>query len=374
MTAPDKTFSRFRLGGLMLLIVASAGAGILWARQSRRVAHEARAIQAEAAAGPSVRVALVQADGADGQLKLQGEAQPYVSTTLYPKVSGFLRRITVDKGSLVRQGQLLAVVESTETDRDTAALRADCENKQRTAERNRELGKVGALSQQAVDDAVAAARVARERLASQATLEGYQHLTAPFSGVVTQRFADPGAMLQNGGSTATAQPVLTLAQVDRLRVVLYLDQQQASRLKVGTELEVRPTDRPDQVRKVRISRAAGAVDPRTRTLLVEADLDNRDGSFLPGGAVMASLRLPGRPGTLRIPSECLTIRGSQTQVAVVGPEHRIAYRTVTPGEDNGLTVQILQGLQAGEQVVLSPTVTLAEGASVQPMAIESSRK
>jgi len=370
----DRTFSRFRLGGFLLLIVVSAGVGVLWAHKDSSLKRESRSIKAETEAGPSVRVVTVQADGLDRFLKLQGEAQPFQSTTIYPKVSGFLRQILVDKGSLVRQGQLLAVVESTETDRDTAALKADYENKRQTAERDRTLAKVGAVSLQTMEDAEAAARIAREKLASQAALQGYQRITAPFPGVVTQRFADPGAMLQNGGATATGQPVLSLAQVDRLRVVIYLDQQAASRLKVGADLEVRPSDRPDQVRHLRISRAAGAVDPRTRTLLVEADLDNRDGSFLPGGAVTASLRLPGRDGVLKVPSETIMIRNNQAHVAVVTPDRIITYRPVMLGDDNGTTVEVMQGLKAGEKVVLSPSVTLVEGGGARTVEVDPPRK
>lgn len=366
--------SRFRLAGLALLLTAGSGLGVLWASKSRSVGDEAKSLSKEAEAGARVRVAQAEANGGDRALTVQGEAQPYVSATLYPKVSGFLRHIRVDKGSPVRQGQVLAVLEASETDRDAAALKADYENKRRTAERNRALTRDGILSAQALEDSEAAARVAMERLASQAVVQGYQRVVAPFSGVITQRFADPGALLQNGGSTATAQPVVSLAQVDRLRVVLYLDQQAAARVEVGAPLAVYPSGRPDVVRQIKISRRSGAVDPRTRTLAVEADLDNKDAAFLPGGSIMAKLQLSQAQAGLRIPSEAVFLREGKPCLAIVSPDQRLTLRQVVLGDDTGSLVQVFSGLQPGERVVLSPAITLKEGDRVVPVeSVKASR-
>jgi multidrug efflux pump subunit AcrA (membrane-fusion protein) len=129
----DQGFSRFRLGGVVLLVVAASSIALLWAVQRAGVRAEARQLQAAEAAGPRVRVAVAGAEGAGGALYLSGEAMPYVATTLYAKVSGFLREIRVDKGAAVRAGQVLAVIESPEVDRDAQALKADAENKRRHA-------------------------------------------------------------------------------------------------------------------------------------------------------------------------------------------------------------------------------------------------
>lgn len=364
---PDRAYSRFRLTGVAILLVAACGIGILWAAKRHALAKETQGLKAAQADGPRVRVATVAKEGQDSFLSLQGEAQPYAATTLYAKVSGFLRQIHVDKGSPVRKGQVLAVLESAETNLDTSALKADYENKRRSAARMKELARQGIISAQALEDAESTAQVAREKLGSQAAVQGYQRIIAPFSGVVTQRFADPGALLQNAGSTSTAQPVLSLAQVDRLRVVLYLDQQVAARVKVGTPVAISSSDRPDQIRQATISRLAGAVDPKTRTLLAEADLDNRDRAFLAGGAVLVNLKLPTRDGALQIPSEAVALREGRPQVAVVGLDQRVGFRPVVPGDDSGTRVQILRGLNPGEKVILSPAVTLKDGDKVQPV-------
>ncbi len=366
----DPGFSRFRLGGVVFLLVAASSITVLWAVQRTGVRHEAQHLRLEAEAGPRVRVALAGSDGSTRLLEISGEAMPYVSTTLFAKVSGFLKEIRVDKGSAVRQGQVLAVIESTEVDRDAQALKADAENKLRYAERVRQLGRQGIISARDLEDAEAAASIAKERLASQAAVQGYRNVVAPFPGVITQRFADPGALIQNAGNSSSAQPLLSLAQVDRLRVTFYLDQQLATRVKLGQEIEVRPVDRPDLVRTLKVARFAGALDPRTRTLLAEADLDNRDGAFLAGGSVQVALRLPQEAGRLEIPSEAILLKGDGTFAAVVGSDQRLNLRPLLLGEDTGIRVRVLQGLRVGDRVVLNPSLTAKDGDKVQAVEIK----
>ncbi len=366
----DPSFSRLRLGGIALLIVAASSVTLLWAVQRSGVRHEGQLLHAQAEAGPRVRVALAGSSGDARLLELSGEAMPYVSTTLYAKVSGFLREIRVDKGSPVRQGQVLAVIESTEVDRDAQALRADAQNKRRQAERVRQLGRQGIISAQDLGDAEAAARIAEEKLASQGVLQSYRNVVAPFPGVITQRFADPGALIQNASNSTSAQPILALAQVGRLRVSFYLDQQVAPLVKVGQEILVRPADRPDLARTVKVARFAGALDPKTRTLLAEADLDNRDGAFLAGGSVQISLKLAPEPGRLEIPSEGVLLKGDKTFAVVVGPDQRLSLRPILLGEDSGTRVRVLGGLKAGDRVLLNPPVTSKEGDKVQPVDVK----
>jgi RND family efflux transporter MFP subunit len=349
----------FKRGGIITVLLAAGGVGaLLMARQSgeRREAHR---LQAATEAGPIVRTGRIALQGGDRGLVLQGEALPYASTTLYAKVSGFLRSIPVDKGSAVTKGQTVAVLEAPETDRDTQALQADADNKRRNAERAKALGKDGLLSPQAVEQAVADARVAEAKLASQATLKGYEVVRAPFAGVVTQRFVDPGALIQNGGSSSSAQPLVTLAQVDRLRVSFYLDAAVAAAVKAGTELEVRPVDHLDVARTLRVSRLSGALDPRTRTLLAEADLDNRDHAFLAGGFVQVTLKVKV-PGRLAVPEEALVLRDGKP-FAVVLAEGRVRFQSLQLGDEEGQKVRVLQGLKEGDVVVLNPPMGLKDG-------------
>ncbi len=354
----------FKLGGVLTVALAALGLGvILFARQSG-LKQETQQRKTDLEAGPRVRVTQVGAQAAERSLTLQGETLPYASTTLYPKVSGFLRSVPVDKGSVVTRGQVVALVESPETDRDTQALQADFDNKHRNAERSRSLGKEGLISPREVEQADADAGVAEAKLASQTTLKGYQVVRAPFSGVVTQRFADPGALVQNAGTTSTAQPLMTLAQVDRLRVTFYLDGSVAALVKAGTLLEVRPVERLDLVRQVKVSRVAGALDPRTRTLLVEADLDNRDGAFLAGGFVQVALKVQAS-GRFSVPSEAVVLRDGKSQAVVLQADGRIRFQTLQLGEEEDQRIRVLGGLQPGDTVVLNPPLGLKDGDKVQ---------
>jgi RND family efflux transporter MFP subunit len=265
---------------------------------------------------------------------------------------------------VVTKGQVVAVVESPETDRDTQALQADADNKHRNAERSHSLGKDGLLSPRDVEQADADASMAAEKLASQATLKGYQVVRAPFSGVVTQRLADPGTMVQNGGTTSTAQPLITLAQVDRLRVTVYLDGSVAPLVKAGTLVEVRPSERPELVRQVKVSRVAGALDPKTRTLLVEADLDNHDGAFLAGGFVQVSLKVKAS-SRFAVPTEAVVLRDGKSQAVVVQADGRVRFQVLQLGEEEDQRIRVLNGLQPGDTVVLNPPFGLKDGDRVQ---------
>jgi RND family efflux transporter MFP subunit len=354
----------FKRGGIITLLVAAGGVGALLMAQQAGHRREAQRLQAVAMAGPLVRTSRIDLQGGDRGLVLQGEALPYVSTTLYAKVSGFLRSIPVDKGTAVAKGQTIAVVESPETDRQAQALQADAENKRRTAERSRALGRDGLLSPQDVEQAVTSAQVAEATLASQATLKGYEVVRAPFSGVVTQRFADPGALIQNGGSTSSAQPLVTLAQVDRLRISFYLDASVAAAVKVGTEVEVRPVDHLDVARTLRVSRLSGALDPRTRTLLAEADLDNRDGAFLPGSFAQVTLKIKV-PARLAVPEEALVLREGNPFAVVLQADGRVRFQALQLGDEAGQKVRVLQGLKEGDVVLLNPPMGLKDGDRVQ---------
>ncbi|WP_316414390.1 efflux RND transporter periplasmic adaptor subunit [Mesoterricola silvestris] len=332
--------------------------------QRRALAGQAEARRRALEAGPLVN-SLVMGEGATlGDPMVQGEALPFLSTTLYARASGFVKEIRVDKGSVVRKGQLLAVIEGREMDQDLAALKADAENKTRNAERATDLLKDKLISAKDAEQAQADARMAESRLSSLGISRDYQAVRAPFDGVVTQRFVDPGAMVQNASASTNVQPLVTVAQVDRLRVTFYLDQNLAKRVKTGDPVRILPDQNPAQAQPGRIARLAGALDPRTRTLTAEVDLDNRQGLFLPGGAVLVLLGEPVQAG-FTLPLEAVAPRqGKPTALVVDGTSHTHV-RPLMLGEDNGQRVRVLKGLQTGERVVLNPPPGLGDGSLVR---------
>ena len=358
------TSSRFRTFGVLLVILVLGAVAAIRLLQARSLASRARELTAQVAAGPHVRTLVVRAAGEDQPLTFQGEVLPIATATLYGKLGGFVKEVRVDKGSQVRKGEVLAVLESPETDRQTVALRVSYENAQRTADRLVQLGKQGIANAQDVDTAVAAARVAREQLAAQEVTQGYEQVVAPFSGVITARLVDVGAFIQNATGSLSSQPILSLADRSRLRVDFFLDQASAARAKVGQSVDVHPADRPDLVRTVPIARLAGALDLRTRTLLAEAELDNRDGAFLPGGYVNVALHLPRGAGAIQIPSEALLMQGSEAfAVAVIAGKAHL--QPLVLGDDSGEDVQVVRGLRSGDRIIRNPPPGLQEGDTVQ---------
>jgi RND family efflux transporter MFP subunit len=354
--------------GITGLLLAAALVAAMLALKSHDLGREARLRRQELAAGPLVKVATVGLSAPRQTLVLQGEALPVVSTTLYAKLSGFLRSITVDRGDRVRAGQTLAVIDSPETDRDYQSLLADAENKRQNARRAEALGREALLSDRDVEQAQADARIAEARLQSQGVLLGYQVLKAPFDGTVTARFADPGALVQNAANAqSSALPVVTIGRLDRLKVTLYLDQRYAGLLRLGNRIRVRPSARPGEWVDARITRVNGELDLRTRMLLAEAEVDNRDGRIVPGSFVQTELALD-LPQHLEIPAEALIVKGDQTFVAVLAPGNRVAFRAVTVGEEERQKLPVLSGLQAGEKVIVSLGDAAQEGGVVRPKA------
>ncbi len=354
--------------GIAILV----GAVLLLARlvktQKVRVLQEVQARTEAIKAGPSVRVVTVGSTPPERTITLLGEAHPFQTVTLYTKVSGYLHELRVDIGDKVEQDQVLAAIESPETDQQYLAAVADAKNKRLNAERAQTLVKRQMIAQQEADQAETDARVAEANVAALATLKSYEVLRAPFRGTVTARYADRGALLQNAASSQTsALPLLTVSETDRLRVYVYPDQSVAAFIRVGDRAEITLPERPAVKVAARVTRLSGELDPKTRTMLTEIDVNNRSGVLLPGNFVQVSLQLRAKgSGYIEIPAEALVLRGSKPFVAVLTPDNRVNYRPVTIADDDGKTVRIRTGLARGDRVALSLGDNLAEGDQVQP--------
>jgi len=358
--------SRFRIVGIALALFVLATVGILLFAQQHSLGKEGASRKAEVEAGPRVHTLVAGAGTGATTLSFQGEALPMASATLYAKIGGFLKEIRVDKGSRVLKGEVLATIQSPETEKQTLALKSNYENLQRIADKYVELGQQRIASVQDVDNAQAAAQVAKQNWLSQAELEGYEKLVAPFAGVVTARFVDPGAFIQNASNSLSSQPIVTVSDLSRLRVTFFLDQTASSLARAGQDVAVSPAEHPDVVRQAKISRMAGALDVRTRTMLAEADLDNQDGKFLGGGYVRVVLRLPAGNGRLEIPSEALLMKADKPFAAALEGGH-VRLLPLVLGDDVGSRVRVLQGLPVGTRIILNPSPGLRDGDKVQAL-------
>ena len=364
---PDGSRRWFLLVGALLVVGVFLLLVILGTSRQKRVRHELQERQDAVKAGPAIPVVTAGRGPVERTVTLSGEARPYATVTMYAKVSGYLREIRVDKGDRAGRGQVLAMIEAPELDRQYDAAVADAANRRIFADREKELLKEGVVSQQDYDSAEAAARVAEATAQSLKSQKGYEVIKAPCSGTITARFVDPGALLQSATTAQTsAQPVVTISQTDRLRVYVYLDQRNASLVKVGDPAIVADAARPDVQLKARVSRMSGELDPKTRTLLVELDLDNRDGRILAGGFVQVSLTMRG-PAYVQVPADALLSRGEKAFVAVVRADNRVEFRSVTPADSDGRMVRLAAGLAEGERVALNPGTGIVEGEVVRPV-------
>jgi RND family efflux transporter MFP subunit len=319
-------------------------------------------------------VTTVTQSPATEHLDLLGEARPFASVTLYAKVSGYMRDIQVDKGDHVAAGAVLASIESPETDRAYSAAKADYENKALTASRVDKLLANKLVSPEEADEARTQATIAHERLAGLAEERDYEVLRAPFAGTVTARYADPGALVQNAATSQTnALPVVTVSQTDRLRVYVYLDQSDAAHVRPGTHATITLQERPDVHIAASVTRLSGELDPKTRKMLAELDIDDRDQTIIPGSFVQVVLDMP-TPSRPEAPAEALIIRGEagggteggRRYVAVVGDDGHVHFHEVTVVGNDGRTVTFGSGVALGDRVVLNLGSAIADGALVRP--------
>lgn len=356
---------------LLVLVVAAIGLGLLWLARSERTAEAAQTLQAKAEAGPAVEVATVQAGPSTREITLLGEAQPYQSATLYAQVSGYLKAIHVDRGDHVRKDQLLAEIASPQIDAQYRGALATLADAKVTLKRTLGLLDKHFVSQQAVDDArtaVHTAQAAADNLHSQII---YETIRAPFDGTITARFADPGALMQNASSNqASALPIVTVTDIQRLRVRVYVEQQDAAQVHVGDEAVVRSSTDASVADHATVSRKADQLDAQTRTMLTEIDVDNTNGAIVSGSFVNATLQLAAASHP-SIPATALILRGQQTLVALLGDDNHVHLTPVTLASTDGSHAQIASGVTLGQRVVLNAGA-LADGGLVRPGKPETS--
>ena len=357
----------------IICVVALVGVALIGWRRSASASTERTQRTAEVGQGVTVKTTIVARSPSSNKLVLLGEARPYAEVTLYAKVSGYLKSVRVDRGDRVTRGEVLATIVSPETDRALSAARAEYEQRRVTAERVDRLYAKQFVSPQEDDQARADAAVARERVASLAEQQDYESLRAPLDGVVTARFADPGALLQGATSSQTsALPMLTVSQIDRLRVFVYLDQREAAGVRVGTSAMITSQDQPNLSVPASIARLSGTLDAKTRKMLAELDVDNRNGAIVPGSFLTVSLNVPV-PSQPQAPAEALVVRGTTTYVAVVDAQQRIHLVPVTVASNDGKIVTFASGVEPGTRIALSLGGSVQDGAQAR-LAPDTSAK
>ncbi len=360
-------------GAVALIAVGSAVAAGVVPRLHQRTNLDHT--QAEVLAPRLVRVTAVKSSAKNAEVTLPGTSAPYQSTFLYAKAAGFLRRNLVDVGDTVKAGQLLAEIDSPETEEDMRLAQVRLDEAaanvglvQRTAQRNGQLVGVGVVSQQQLEDstalansAVAALRTRKAELQRMSALHGYQRVVAPFDGVVTRRNVDRGMLVgtANGGSAA----LFEVAQVDQLRVFVDVPQYLAREVKPGLEAVVFAPSDPQRKAKGVVARTSGVLDQTTRTLHTEVHIVG-DGTVLPGAFVYVRFVVTRAAAPLLVPANALLVRKEGTQLARV-IDGKIAMTPVKISRDLGKDIELIDGIKLGETVVLNPPDDLSDGLPVR---------
>lgn len=349
------------------LIIAVAAGALLWMiyGQKEALAKETDSQKKAITEGPVVKAVKAGMSQADKGFTLIGEARPFQSVTLYAKTSGYMNKIFVDKGDKVKQGQLLATIVSPEIDQAYKAAVADLENKRKILKRDQALVAKDYISKEDADATETSVKMAEAQVQSLKEQMQYKNIIAPFSGTITARFADPGALLQNATNSQTsAQAVVTLSQLDRIRIYVYVAQGSASFLKEGYPVTITMTERPDLKIKATITRMAGELDPKTRMMLAEIDLPNSKNEIIPGSYLQVSFQAQEQDH-LSIPSEALVVRGGKYFVPVITATKAIHYQPVTIKANDGVHVSILEGIKTGDTIGLNVSPEIPEGQKVR---------
>jgi len=313
--------------------------------------------------------------GGDGQpLTLPGTLLGVIESTVYARSNGYVVRWAKDIGSSVTKGELLAEITAPEIDQELsqavsarAQAAASASLAKSTADRWQALRQKDAVTQQDLDEHLSAYSQAAANLAAADAnagrlekLRGFNRVVAPFDGVVTRRNVDVGDLV-NAGNGGTGQALFAVAQVDPLRLYVYVPQMYARQIKMGDAVTVTLAERVGQQFRGTIARTARAIDTATRTMQVEIQVPNPTGALIAGSYVQVTLPINVDARALVVPTNVLLFRPEGTRVALVDSGGRVHLTSVKLGTDFGTSVEVLSGLNASDRIVLNPADSLADG-------------
>jgi multidrug efflux system membrane fusion protein len=360
--------------GVLLIVLLIAGGLTLW----DHVSHErALAKETERETVPTVAVVHPLSEKPDEDLVLPGSLLAYEESPIYARTNGYLVRWYKDIGSRVAKGELLAKIDTPEVDQELNQSRAarlqilaQMDLAKISADRWENLRKTDSVSAQEADQYASGLQQSKANLAAADAnvrrleqLEGFKDVYAPFSGVLTRRNVDPGALI-NAGAGAAGRELFDLAKVDPLRVYTSVPQAYAPYIKVGARTAVTLQEFPGQKFVGKVARTAEAIDPATRTLLTEVDVPNQDGRLLPGSFGEVHFAVGSGVNKVTIPVNAMLFRAHGAQVAVIGPGGKVQLRPINIGRDYGATLEILGGVSPTEQIVINPADSLEDGQQV----------
>jgi multidrug efflux system membrane fusion protein len=367
------SFGFIAIGVVILLFVSGTVAVI-----SRANEHRALVADTNQLAIPSVSVIQAKGERASEELILPATVQAYIESPIFARTNGYLQKWYQDIGSRVNKGQLLADIDTPEIDQELLQARAAREQvaaqlqlAKVSSDRWANLRKSDSVSQQEADQQSSGYTQAQANLAAADAnvrrleqLESFKHIYVPFTGVLTKRNIDVGALVNSGNGGANRE-MFDVAQIDPLRVYVSVPQTYAADIHRGQKAHLELNEFPGQKFEGTVVRTAESIDPATRTLLTEIDVPNKQGNILPGAYAQVHFGVQVSGTHLTIPGNALLFRSEGPTAAVVGSDSHVHLSVVTIGRDYGTTVEILSGVSDNERIVLNPPDSLEEGEQVQ---------
>jgi len=370
---------------VLLILLVLAAVGIL----RRMHAGTVLAQRTYSLAAPTVSIAPAKAGAPVETLVLPGNVTAYTDSPIYARTDGYLDRWYYDIGAKVKKGALLAVISTPELDKqvaqaesDLATAEANANNARTQADRYSGLVKSNAVSQQDTDTYVSQAaatastvKSAEANLQRLRELQSFEKVYAPFDGVVTARAVDTGQLISSGSAGGAGTELFHMQALQTLRVYTNVPQLYSQTMKHGMKIGFTFPEYPGKTFEGTLVRTSDAIDPVSRTLLVEIDLDNRSGQLMPGALAQVHFKAPSAGPAYIVPASAIIFRREGMQVATVtdGSDGTVAHLIpVVIGEDDGATVQIVSGLNPGDRVIQDPPDSLINNEKVTVESSQSS--
>ena len=362
--------------GLAIFLAVLAVLGIMNLLHNRHEqADTAKAVQAGAV---TVQVVKPTRSPPGFDFSLPGSAEALNTATLYARVNGYLKSRLVDIGDRVQKDQLLAVIDAPDVDAQLSQARGQLDQfraaqgiAQVTYDREKRLLDQKVVSKQEYDQneatlnqAIANVKAAEANVQNLTAQQGFEKIIAPFTGIITTRYLDDGALITSGSGT-TAPSIYTIVQADILRVFINVPQSYVANLNVGQEVAVTVAAYPQKVFKGRLTRMADSLDPNARTERVEIQIPSEEGKLLPGMYLMVRFQVQQDEPALVVPANTVDIRKDGPMVASVADGGTLKHLPVKLGRDFGKTIEIVAGLMGNESLVVNPNTDLVEGMKVE---------
>jgi RND family efflux transporter MFP subunit len=364
---------------LSLAIALTVVAGLLVSGIMSRV-RARTALKAETAqvALTAVSVVSPKQTAPAEEIILPGNVQPFITSPVYARTNGYLKKWYFDIGAHVKQGQLLAVIETPEVDQQLQQARSNLLTAQAnldlaaiTKSRYQGLLKSNAVSQQDVDNAVgtynankAIVEADQAAVDQYAALVSFEKIYAPFDGVITARNTDIGDLINSGSNANAKTDLFHISQPGTLRVYVNVPEEYSRGIKVGMTADLALAEFPGRTFQGKLVRTADAINMTTRTLLIEIDVANPTSTLLTGSYAEVHLKVKAQPSTFIIPVNTLLFRSEGLRVGIV-KDGKVVLTAVTPGHDFGNQIEIVSGLKPDDQVVINPPDSIVTGQPVQ---------